>query len=507
MLATLAEQAPEGADWLFEIKYDGVRVLAARRGDAVDARRPERPGRHGPLPRDRRGAPRAAAFDRFLMDGEIVALDARGVSSFQRLQARMGLTRPGDVEPARWPRSRSRPCSSTASPSRATTCGALPLVTRKACLQRVLPPLGVARYGDHVRGRGAAFLEAAASRGSRASWPSARQSAYVARRSDAWLKIKCQRRQEFVIGGYTDPQGSRGPLRRAAPRPLRRRAPRLRVEGRHGLRRRRARAALGGSSSRSAGRRRRSTSGTPAGRGHHWVEPRLVARCASPSGPRTAGSATRRSSGSATTSAPRTAAARRRTLAPGPTRPSPSGPRPRRSRPRRPPRRPATGRARQRRRAGPPHQPRQGLLAGRGLHEGRSDPLLRRDRAADCCRTSATGRSSSRAIPTASPASRSSRRTRRSSRPTGCGPSGSTRRTPTARSTTSSWTTPRRCGTWSTWARSRSTLWSARRRRRSSGRTGSSSTSIPKGAPFTDVVRGRAGAPSRSSTSSSCRAT
>src|SRR5262249_30963437 len=96
MLATLAERPPEGADWLFEIKYDGGGALAERADDRVTllVRGGQVvPGRSPEIV----SALSALAFDRFLIDGEIVALDARGVSSFQRLQARMGLTRPEDV--------------------------------------------------------------------------------------------------------------------------------------------------------------------------------------------------------------------------------------------------------------------------------------------------------------------------------------------------------------------------------------------------------------------------
>jgi bifunctional non-homologous end joining protein LigD len=274
MLATLAKQPPEGADWLFEIKYDGVRVLAERRGDAVTL-----VGRSGQIVTGRYpeivSALRALAFDRFLMDGEIVALEAQGVSSFQRLQARMGLTRPGDVARAM-----------AAVPVNAVffDCLALeghdlrraPLVTRKACLQRVLPPLGVARYGDHVEGAGPAFLEAAAEARLEGIVAKRARSGYVARRSDAWLKIKCQHRQEFVIGGYTDPQGSRarfGALHMGL------------YDGARLVYVSKVGSGFDDAELERLWRRleplRRETSpfevGTPAGRGHHWVEPRLIA--------------------------------------------------------------------------------------------------------------------------------------------------------------------------------------------------------------------------------------
>src|SRR5262249_7278730 len=150
MLASLAEEPPEGPEWLFEIKYDGVRVLAERRGDTVTLL-----GRSGQVVTDRYpevvDALRALAFDRFLIDGEIVALDAHGAPSFQRLQTRMGLTQPGDV---------SRAMAQVPVEAVFFDCLALeghdlrrvPLGARKGCLQRVLPPLGVAPLGDHVHG-------------------------------------------------------------------------------------------------------------------------------------------------------------------------------------------------------------------------------------------------------------------------------------------------------------------------------------------------------------------
>jgi bifunctional non-homologous end joining protein LigD len=273
MLTTLATRPPESADWLFEVKYDGVRVLAERRGDVVTLL-----GRSGQVVTGRYpelvSALRALAFDRFLIDGEIVALGPRGVPSFQRLQARMGLTRPDDV---------ARAMATVPVEAVFFDCLALeghdlrplPLVARKACLQRVLPPRGVARFGDHVEGAGPAFLEAAAEAGLEGIVAKLRTSAYVPRRSDAWLKIKCHRRQEFVIGGYTDPQGSRA--RFGALHVGLYDGARLVYVSKVGT-------GFDGAELerlwKKLGPIRRETSpfdaGTPAGRGHHWVEPRLV---------------------------------------------------------------------------------------------------------------------------------------------------------------------------------------------------------------------------------------
>src|SRR5439155_1041959 len=100
MLATLVDETPSDPAWLFEIKYDGVRVLASREGDEVELRHRSNQVVTTRYP-EVAAALRALPLKSFHLDGEIVALDDRGRSSFQRLQERMGLTRPADVERAR----------------------------------------------------------------------------------------------------------------------------------------------------------------------------------------------------------------------------------------------------------------------------------------------------------------------------------------------------------------------------------------------------------------------
>jgi bifunctional non-homologous end joining protein LigD len=120
-----------------------------------------------------------------------------------------------------------------------------------------------------------AFLEAAAEARLEGILAKRAASTYVARRSDAWLKIKCQRRQEFVIGGYTEPQGSRarfGALHIGV------------YDGGRLVYVSKVGTGFDGAELERLWQRleplRRDSSpfdaGTPAGRGHHWVEPRLV---------------------------------------------------------------------------------------------------------------------------------------------------------------------------------------------------------------------------------------
>jgi len=273
MLATIVEETPSDPAWLFEIKYDGVRVLASRAGDEIELR-----GRSGQLVTTRypevTAALRALPLTSFVLDGEIVALDDRGRSSFQRLQERMGLTRPADVE-----RVRSEvPVSAVlfdALGLDGRDLRRLPLEARKECLKLLVPPRGVVYFGDHVLEHGADFLAAACEQGLEGVVAKKRDSPYAAQRSRDWLKIKCQLRQEFVIGGYTAPQGARAHFG-ALHLGLYDRGELVYVSK------------VGtGFDVRTlkdiSGKLRqleRPTSpfvrGAPAGRGHHWVEPRLV---------------------------------------------------------------------------------------------------------------------------------------------------------------------------------------------------------------------------------------
>ena len=274
MLASPAEPAFSDPAWLYEIKYDGVRVLAAREGE-----RAELYGRAGQVFTARYPevvtALRALPLTRFVLDGEVVALDEGGRPSFQRLQNRMHLTRPADVERAR----ATFPVSAIffdALSLDGRDLRELPLAERKACLALTLPARGVIRYGDHVEARGEDFYEAAAAQRLEGILAKRADSRYVGGRSRDWLKIKCHLRQEFVIGGWTDPQGTRGAF--GALHLGVYEAERLVYAGKVGT----------GFDDKTLRAIRdllkplaRATSPfderTPTGRGHHWVEPTLVA--------------------------------------------------------------------------------------------------------------------------------------------------------------------------------------------------------------------------------------
>ncbi len=276
-LATQADMAFADPAWLYEIKYDGVRVLAERRGDRVTlyGRGGDTTSRYPEIVR----ALEALAIDRFVIDGEIVALDESGRPRFQRLQPRMGLTEPRDVALA----ARHRPaigvffdCLELGE----RDLRRLPLLDRKECLRMLVPALGPVRYVDHLVGEGVAFYEAACAQGLEGIVAKKARAPYPAGRTRDWVKIKCQRRQAFVIGGYTEPQGTRAHfgalhlgLYEGPPD-----APRLVYVSKVGT---------GFDAEALAALRDRlrplaratppfEAGAIPRGRGHHWVAPRLV---------------------------------------------------------------------------------------------------------------------------------------------------------------------------------------------------------------------------------------
>lgn len=208
MLASANRKAFTDKAWLFEIKYDGVRVFAHRGHDQVTlyGRKGHDITRQYP---EIANALNKTATREFLIDGEIIATDETGRPNFQRLQKRMHRTKPLDLARAK-----------TMVPVRAVFFDCLwleahdlrtySLSQRKECLRSFLPPRGVIQYCEHIMERGEDFYHAAWENHLEGIVGKRVSSRYTPGRSQEWLKFKCQLHQEFVIGGYTDPGGSRG---------------------------------------------------------------------------------------------------------------------------------------------------------------------------------------------------------------------------------------------------------------------------------------------------------
>jgi bifunctional non-homologous end joining protein LigD len=207
MLAETSAEAFDRDGWLFEIKYDGYRMLAE--GGAGEARLLSRNGNDftASFPELAR-ALRALPFGQTLFDGEVVAHDAAGLPSFQRLQKRARLTRGPDVRRA-----------AVELPATLYVFDilrfeqwdlrSLPLVDRKAIARELLPPVGPLRYADHVEGVGRAFFDQAVRLGLEGIVAKRADAPYRAGRSSHWQKIRADKTDDFVVAGYTAPRGSR----------------------------------------------------------------------------------------------------------------------------------------------------------------------------------------------------------------------------------------------------------------------------------------------------------
>jgi bifunctional non-homologous end joining protein LigD len=211
MKPRLLEKPPTGGDWIYELKFDGIRAIAvkidkkvsliSRNGNKLDARFPEIVEAVKDLP-----------ISKCVIDGEVVALDEKGRSSFQLLQA-----------PEMLATGRVRPTGGEGKKSpiyfyvfdllqlNGRSLISLPLEQRKNLLREVSGDAGdPIRFSGEIGGDATALLKEIKRRGLEGIVGKRRNSVYEpGRRSGAWIKLKCVNEQEFVIGGYTPPGGSR----------------------------------------------------------------------------------------------------------------------------------------------------------------------------------------------------------------------------------------------------------------------------------------------------------
>ncbi len=208
MLATLVDEPFDDPDWLFEIKWDGYRALCR-----VDGRgNVSLTSRNGLDFLEQFGelADLAGAFASvpILVDGEIVSLDSKGRSSFQRLQGSFNRYRPS----ARSASAHQYPLTFVAFDCLYADGKDLrrePLGERKTILERLIADPSKVMYSKHVVENGCALFEQAQRQQLEGIIGKKRDSVYQERRSKDWVKIKAQLVQECVIGGYTEPRGSR----------------------------------------------------------------------------------------------------------------------------------------------------------------------------------------------------------------------------------------------------------------------------------------------------------
>lgn len=194
-LATLVDKPPSGEEWLHELKFDGYRLICHLEGSQFrfwTRNRKDWTAKFTNIGK----AVKTLGVKSAILDGEIVALDPSGRASFQRLQQ---------------------------SINKGSAAGLIfhifdliyldgydltrcPLRERKRVLEELLSPVGDAgalRYSDHIEGSGTQFFKEACKLGLEGIVSKQAESTYESTRNRNWVKIKCIRRQEFVIAGYT----------------------------------------------------------------------------------------------------------------------------------------------------------------------------------------------------------------------------------------------------------------------------------------------------------------
>jgi bifunctional non-homologous end joining protein LigD len=208
MLATPGK-AFSDAGWVFELKYDGYRLLLEKRngevrlysraGNDLTATFPEVVQVVAALP-----------FDSFIIDAEVVVTDERGVPSFALLQKRGRLTRRADVMRA----ALDLPASVFAFDLLAfggVDLRGLTLVQRKAALRDILPTVGGVRFSEHIEEQGEAMFVEAERMGLEGIVAKRAASQYVGKRSTDWIKINAAQSDDFAVVGYLPPkQGGKG---------------------------------------------------------------------------------------------------------------------------------------------------------------------------------------------------------------------------------------------------------------------------------------------------------
>src|SRR6267378_242861 len=208
LLAETREQPFSKAGWVFELKLDGYRVRATRaHGEAQIL------SRNGndltPLFPEIARALAALPFEDVILDGELVVPDETGRPSFQRLQNRAKQSRAIDIRRA-----------AVATPAvlwlfdliafEGYDLRGLPLVARKAILQRLLPRVGPLKFLEHFETKGEELYERVVQMGLEGIMAKKADSTCRSGRTANWLKIKADKTGDFIVVGYSAPKGSRG---------------------------------------------------------------------------------------------------------------------------------------------------------------------------------------------------------------------------------------------------------------------------------------------------------
>ena len=210
MLAKVSDAPFSRKGWIFELKYDGYRMVAG-----VDHRRPYLRYRNGGevtdvypefLP-----ALRSLPYESLVLDGEVVVLGDDGRPDFGRLAHCARLSRESDILPAAIEHPATYFVFDLLEIDGHDLRG-LPLEQRKQFLARVIPARGPVRFAEHIEQQGAEMFEQVREMGLEGVMAKKANAAYRGGRSDHWLKMRVDRTADFVIAGRALGKGSRGPL-------------------------------------------------------------------------------------------------------------------------------------------------------------------------------------------------------------------------------------------------------------------------------------------------------
>ena len=207
MLAEIREEPFSRDGWIFELKIDGWRVIAAREGGAAKLYSRNGHDLTATFPEVARALD-AMPYEQLILDGEVTCHDASGMPSFQRLQQRALLTAPRDVGKAL-----------VGNPATLYTFDVLavegfdlrelPVTARKEILQSILPAAGSLKYLEHFDRDGETLYQHVEQMGLEGIVAKRGASKYVMRRSADWIKVRADRTDEFVVVGASPPQGAR----------------------------------------------------------------------------------------------------------------------------------------------------------------------------------------------------------------------------------------------------------------------------------------------------------
>jgi len=206
MLATLTHEPFSDADWIYERKLDGLRLLVFRRGGRVRLMTRNRKERSATWPDVTEALTSADGTD-LVADGEMVTFEGN-VTSFSRLQRRMQIR---DAQEAREAARRVRAYLYLFDLLHLDghDLTGLPLRARKKLLREAVAWRDPIRFTPHRNETGEAYLREACEKGWEGLIAKRADGTYVHGRSRSWLKLKCVNRQEFVVGGWTAPRGER----------------------------------------------------------------------------------------------------------------------------------------------------------------------------------------------------------------------------------------------------------------------------------------------------------